>query len=249
MKYVCSLLLIIFGFQAAFGQERIKVYAFFTPSHRVLVDEWFLPSLQVLNEFEIILEEWEQSCPSGAFMQQGWMETMHRKVDLIIRAIEENPGKIFIHADVDTQYFAKFADLIEQEMMNCDIAFQRENPQGDLCCGFFACWSNERTLALWRWVKEVMDEKRNDQVCINDNLLGVNAFGVKWKRLPENFFGAATLEHKNWNTNLWQVGASITVPKDPRMHHANYTIGLPNKMAQLKLVRDIINKRDMKKRK
>ena len=69
----------------------MKLYYCFTKSHLILKEQWFLPSIK--DDYEIICEEHEQDCDSGVYMKAGWVEAIKKKVDLIIRAIEENWGK------------------------------------------------------------------------------------------------------------------------------------------------------------
>ena len=102
-------------------------------------------------------------------MSEGWTETTIRKVDLIIRAIEENWGDIFIFSDVDIQFFAPIQDIIIELMEGKDIIMQRNNPEGVLCTGFFVCRANEKTLRLWNDVKKTMQKNRSqsDQISFN----------------------------------------------------------------------------------
>jgi len=101
----------------------VKLYSFYTPSHEALKDKWFLPSLK--DDFELDIAEYPQECQTGAFMDKGWIDCMMKKADLIIRAIQENPGKIFIHADVDIQFFGPVKDTIEKIMKGKDMVIQK----------------------------------------------------------------------------------------------------------------------------
>ncbi len=217
--------------------EHIKIYAIYTPSHEQLFHDWLLRSVQEFGEFELIAECHAQECPSGDFMQDGWVKTMERKVDLVIKAIHDNWGDIFIHADVDIQFLDYCADLIKHEMCNVDLAFQRENPAGGLCGGFFVCRANEKTLALFEQVKKIMCSERNDQICLNDLLRFSNPFNIAWKYLPECFFGGATLKSDGWSPAWTPQAGEIPMPQNPVMHHANFTVGLQNKNAQLSQVK------------
>ncbi len=60
-----------------------------------------------------------------------------------------------------------------------------------------------------------------------------NQFALKWNYLPASFFGAGTESGK-----AWRPGDEILVPPDAIMHHANWTEGLENKLAQLEHVRE-----------
>jgi len=176
----------------SYSNEKIKMYALYTPSHEILKNEYFLPSIQ--DDFDIICEFCEQICPTAGFMNDGWTDTTIRKVDLIIRAIKENWGSIFIFSDVDIQFFAPVEKLILELMVGKDIVMQKNNPEGVLCTGFFACRGNEKTLQLWTDVKKRMqtDKLASDQIsfnrCIKRHSKN-NPYGVIWAYLPNSFFG------------------------------------------------------------
>lgn len=228
------------------AQNKIKLYALYTPSHQILKDSFFLPSIQ--DDFEIILEFCEQTCPSAKFMSEGWTDTTMRKVDLIIRAIEENWGEVFIFSDVDIQFFAPIQDTILALMEGKDIVMQRNNPEGVLCTGFFACRAHEKTLRLWQDVKKTMQKKKlnSDQNSFNQCIKKKskkNPYGLVWDYLPATFFGAGTLTA--YTGYLWKPGKKLPIPQGILMHHANWTKGVKNKIAQLKYVRDEVNKKKL----
>ena len=213
----------------------MKLYALYTPSHEILKNDFFLPSIQ--DDFEIIFEFAPQTCSSVTFMKEGWTDTTIKKVDLIIRAIKENWGKVFIFSDVDIQFFAPIEDVINVLMKDKDIVMQRNNPEGVLCTGFFACRANKQTLHLWEDVKKAMekDKSSSDQITFNRCIKKKskkNPYGVRWEYLPNEFFGGGTLTGK-----LWLPGDRLPIPKNIVMHHANWTRGIKNKIAQLVYVR------------
>ncbi len=221
--------------------EKMKLYAVYTPSHAVLKDNWFLPSIQ--DDFDLVIEFHEQTCPSASFMSAGWTSTTIKKVELIIRAIEENWGKIFIFSDVDIQFFTPIQNQIEQLMEGKDMVIQKNHPNGMLCSGFFACRSNEKTLQLWQDAHKLMfnNKKISDQVALNRGLKKDNKYNVTWSHLPNTFFGGGTLTGHGW-----RPGKRLPIPKNIVIHHANYTKGIKNKIAQLKYVRNTVNARKNK---
>ena len=225
----------------SFSQEKIKLYALYTPSHEVLKDKFFLPSIQ--DDFEIICEFSEQTCPSVKFMEEGWTQTTIKKVDLILRAIQENWGSIFIFSDVDIQFFCPIKKAILKLMKGKDIVMQKNNPEGVLCTGFFACRANEKTLQLWTDVKKMMQQNslNSDQNSFNHCIKRhnkTNPYNVVWDYLPKTFFGAGTL-----TGFLWYPGMLLPIPKNIMMHHANWTKGINNKIAQLIYVRSEVMRR------
>lgn len=81
---------------------------------------------------------------------------------------------------------------------------------------------------------------------------------IKWDYLPDTFYtpqkgfrkrsiARRTLDRLGitvpYPDNLWVPGRYLHVPKDIVMHHANFTIGTHNKMAQLKYVRKKIQRK------
>jgi hypothetical protein len=227
-----------------FSYEKMKIYALYTPSHEILKDQFFLPSIQ--DDFDIVLEFCEQTCPTAGFMSEGWTKTTARKVDLIIRAIEENWGEIFIFSDVDIQFFRPIQDTILTLMKDNDIIMQKNNIDGVLCTGFFACRGNEKTLKLWTDVRETMKKKssNSDQNSFNHCIKRrskKNPYNVTWDYLPDTFFGGGTLTAHN-GSYIWTPGKTLPVPHGIMMHHANWTKGVENKIAQLLYVQDEVRK-------
>ena len=108
----------------------MKVYIFFTKSHKILLDEWFLPSIKDEYNAELDITEFEQKCESGTLNTDGWLETMYYKIDTILKGINEHINKennIFIHSDIDIQFFDNFIADCEElfKKTDCDILFQR----------------------------------------------------------------------------------------------------------------------------
>jgi len=222
-------------------EERIHLYALCTKTHEELRDQWFLPTIQ--DDYEVIIKNHHQECPSGMYNQAGWMKVMLSKVDLIIKAIQENWNKILIVSDVDIQFFRPTQKLIVSALQDKDIVIQRESPSGQLCAGFFACWGNKKTLKLWQEIKKLMqnNQANNDQHGLNLLLKSKkfnNPYNVQWDYLPVEFFGGGVLTGK-----AWHPGKELPVPDNIVMHHANFTTGMNNKIAQLRYVRKVVNSR------
>ncbi len=250
MKVKNLIILILFLFISNnIKTEKMKLYAIYTPSHAILKDKWFLPSIQ--DDFDLVIEFHKQTCPSANFMHAGWTSTTIKKVELIVRAIEENWNKIFIFSDVDIQFFAPTQSKIEQLMNGKDMVIQKNSPRGMLCSGFFACRGNEKTLQLWQDAHKLMldNQKISDQVALNRGLNNPkgrrkgrrkgkkNKYNIIWNYLPNTFFNP----RRNW-----EPGKRLAIPNNIVMHHANWTRGIKNKIAQLRYVRNRVNRRKNK---
>jgi len=221
--------------------EKLKLYIFYTPSHEEMVRDWFLPSVQKYDDYDIIIERYDQECSTATFMQEGWNKTMHHKVDLIIRAIQENWNKVFVHADIDIQFFGPTQRIIKELMQGKDMLIQKDNPWGGLCAGFFACRGNQKTLILWQEIKRRLSYSsgKNDQDLLMDFVLRRNPYNIQWGYLPTHqFWGAGTFKG-----TVWKPGIELNIPAEILMHHANYTVGTENKIAQLCYVKEVITER------
>jgi hypothetical protein len=224
-------------------QKPIKLYVCYTPSHEVLMKEWFLPSLQ--DDYELVIEKFDQECESATYMSTGWKKTTLKKVEFILRAVQENWETVFIFADADIQFFRPSKESILHAIEGKDIVCQKNAPKGkffetgDLCSGFFACACNEKTLRLWQLVKKcMMETEHSDQNSLNTVLKNENhQLNIVWDYLPNNFFGGGLFTGK-----YWCPGDPLTIPDNIIMHHANWTAGIPNKIAQLKYVRELAKK-------
>ena len=240
----------------------VKLYSFYTPSHDVLLKEFFLPTIH--DEYELILEMADQECVSARFMDDGWLKTMLKKVDLILRGIKENWGEPFLHSDVDVLFLRPTRLAIMDIMNGIDMAIQRNNLNGGLCAGFMAIQGNDRTLRLWQWIRDQMvcQAENTDGIPINDQALlcqslivnarfpwlpqalktsmsrrGWNPCQIRWDYLPDRFFGYGLVKRK-----IWKRGERFAVPKDIAVFHANYVVGVEDKKAILDYVQDMVKR-------
>ena len=214
----------------------MKLYGICTPSHRVFRDQWFLPTLQ--DDYELVLESHEQECPTGVYLEEGWMKTMEHKLDVILRGIRENWGDVFLHSDMDVQFFGATLNLIQEQMKGKDIVFQRDDPCGGICAGFFACRGSENTLRFFQEVKNRMHtDDRDDQSILNTLLTQEQHPDVAWGLLSRDFYGAG-----QFTDTEWKPGDALPMPSSIVMHHANWTTGIENKVAQLQYVRSMMEK-------
>lgn len=223
-------------------KEKIKLYALCTPSHAILRDQYFLPSIQ--DDYEIIIENVDQESQKGEIWTDGFNATVLKKVELIIKAIQENWGQYFILSDVDIQFFNKTEDKIRELMRDdIDMLVQRDHPISELCpcSGFMIIRSNEKTMQLWKAALSLMQQFQwYDQDALTSLFTERydETLSLKWDYLPPEFFGGGTLTGKRWLR--WDF---LPVPRDVLMHHANWTIGVENKISQLEYVKYIVKKR------
>lgn len=61
-------------------------------------------------------------------------------------------------------------------------------------------------------------------------------FDIRWNYLPSTIFGWGT-----FTANIWHPGDILPIPNRPQVHHANYAVGIENKIAQMKYVKNFLN--------
>jgi hypothetical protein len=213
----------------------MKIYTFYTDTHKEMFEQYFVPSVPFNVPY--ISEYFPQECASGSFHADGWMKTMNRKVDYVIRSIQETWGSWFIHSDCDVQFFPENGDLmadIETHLNEKDIVGMDDIM---MCAGFFACRSNDKTLKLWSMVQDNLSRFANDQIALNHFLPQT---GVSFGLFPR--FRYYNYMHHHTTHAVWNGQQPITLSPTERkcvlVHHANYTVGVENKVKMLQLIKE-----------
>jgi hypothetical protein len=217
--------------------ETVHFYTLYTESHRPLIENWFLPSIQ--DKVTVHVYYLPQECPTGKYKEEGWKKTTTKKVEIIIDAIKRHKGSWFIYSDVDIQFFQPVAQEIESMLNEYDLVIQQDTPKGSACSGFFGCRANDKMLEVWERVLVCMNKtEHSDQAALNYVLRHCKDLNVRWRLLPEAYFGAGLFTGKYWHPNML-----LTVPENIKMHHANWTGGIENKIKQLMLVWRLVQRR------
>ena len=165
----------------------MRLYGLYTPTHDVLVREWFLPTLQDNFDLHLSREEQIGSPELHHYGTDEFNKTTLRKVGLTLNAIEENWDDVFIVSDVDIQFFGPTEQLLRESIKDRDIVFQQNQANGEINVGFFVCRGNARTRLLWTTIQDILRERtdRNDQDVLNH---------LMFRRLPRPF-GTLPLNH------------------------------------------------------
>jgi hypothetical protein len=194
-------------------------------------DRFFAPTLP--DDVQLH-QRFEQIDGAGSIQDPSWRRAITLKVEFILHAIDAEMGGVFAFTDVDVQFFGSFRDWFSRSLAGNDMVFQTDAPGPALCTGFFFCHANTLTRTFWEQVLagvRASEGRDDDQVVARR--LAFKAAGLKWSCLPTVFFGGGTLTGRGWNP-----GDELPIPDGILMHHANFTIGVPNKIRQLEYVRE-----------
>lgn len=202
----------------------MKIYTIHSDSHNKLYQDFFLPTLP--KDLELNTSLIPQECNTANFKEKGWSQTCYRKTDLFLQACDENPNDIFIFSDVDIQFFSpNIVDILLEELQDYDIACQYDTGYLPYCSGFFISRVNNRTIDLFSTINKRYIEE--DQTSLN---IYINK--CKAKFLSNRFYTIAQSTRTVW------TGQDFNIPNNILMHHANWVIGIQNKISLLKLVRE-----------
>lgn len=214
----------------------MKLLTCFTESHKVFLNQ-FLQSLDC-NGLDIILREHSQECRTGEFASEGWNITTRRKFEFILDCLEMTVAdEAFIFSDIDIQYYKSPKLFCDQVLSECDIAFQNDY-YGHACTGFFYAKNNNKVKNLLNISIENIDKFRDDQEVVN-HLLQNQKIDINYKLLPKEFFTYG-MYYSHWDPSKKE----FKVPQNMVMHHANWVIGIDNKLDLLNAAKENYNNKN-----
>jgi MoaA/NifB/PqqE/SkfB family radical SAM enzyme len=209
----------------------MKLITVCSASHTTLKDTWFLPTLE--DDYEVRTFQCDVEGP-GTYLEEDWTRAVLFKSATIVNAIEENWGDVFVYSDVDVTFFGPTKTTILEHVRDKDVVCQLDHPCGTLCTGFFGIRANKATLRLWRQVHDAVEQERRDQVAFNRFVREFRDLRVGY--LPSTFFGPGTFSGR-----LVHAHERVYVPAAAVMFHANYTIGVTNKMRLLSQISRVVH--------
>lgn len=202
----------------------MKLYTIHSDSHDELYKSFFVPTLP--KDLELHSSLIPQECETANFKEKGWKQTCYRKTEIFLKACEENTNDIFVFSDVDVQFFNNtIVDILLEELSDYDLACQYDTGYLPYCSGFFVCRVNSRTKDLFYKINKLYIEE--DQTSLNYYIKTCNA-----KFLSSRFYTVAQSIGTVW------IGQDFDIPNNILMHHANWVVGIKNKVSLLKLVRE-----------
>ena len=210
------------------------IYTHYSDSHKKLYDDYFKVSLRKLyskDEVYIRAAYHKQTTVEGKFMEAGWLESMKYKLQVILQAIDENKDGHFIFADTDIIFYQPFVQDLKEAIGDNDIACQEDCDS--LCAGFFIARGNDKNKELFTQVYNNFTQMVNDQVALNHfkNMVQYKLLDKKKYYTIGNFFNNADGTHK------WDGVSNIIPPKEIKIHHANYVVGVSDKIKLIDLIK------------
>lgn len=225
----------------------MKLFACHTPSHLPLLKDHFLPSVEpefgraILDhrntpkidqpeEFNVRVRELsaQDECDFGTSgFRQACVDKVH-----FLREVLAHETEPFVFSDVDVRFYGPVVDDLLKCLGDADMACQWDGPYGGECTGFMVIRPNDRTRALWTMVQDCMHKTGlMDQDALHSVLISHLRHDVAVEILPERYWTFGR------NDQHWQPGMPVNPPADMLVHHANWTVGVPNKLRLLDAVK------------
>lgn len=217
----------------------MNFYTFYTPSHKGLYRDFFLPYFP-LKDFDLHALEFPQEERSGVYGTKGFNRTVVKKIELLVDACGNNMGKTIVYGDCDIQFFENSHLLKEnviKEISSLDMIFQqdgRPSSTHNLCSGFFAFRCNDLVLNFLNHVLARVPKYKEDQFVINSQ---IKKFPIKHGFFSDKFYThARDNQWENWD-GIRPLNIKTNL-KDILVHHANWTLGVDNKIKLLNFIKN-----------
>lgn len=203
-----------------------------SPSHLPLLGEVFLPSYVRFPEGFESLEVFSmpQFCPSGAWGSPRWGEAMAFKVASILDALRRvSSAGALVYSDADVQWFGPVGGWIASQSPEMQIVCQDDG--GKPCAGFMRL---RPTRQVFKTLGDVLARLRHRESFSDQHFLlpALNAGGIKPGLFDRQVIWAAL-------GGCWKQGdPAPAAPATMRLHHGNWNIGLADKIALMRHVRE-----------
>jgi hypothetical protein len=230
---------------------KVKLITQYSQSHAKMLDS-FLGSFQD-SDIELVINRVPQVCATGAFRSADWSLATRNKIIFLINEIKLFNCDILVFSDIDVQFFSSIKEYVIDSFNRTsnsspplDIIFQNDCPFSlgkQICTGFFALKPSDKVLKFWNCVLENMqDNKHLDDQDVTQLLLqswvdvglSVDVFNHR----VFTYGHTLDLDTPPVGGLPWNPLKDVSVPEDIVVHHANWTVGIENKILLLDKVRE-----------
>jgi hypothetical protein len=212
----------------------LRIVSYYTPSHKEMCQRFVMSRAYDFHERRF--SAFEQTCPTGEFKSSGWNDCMLDKLRCLLSLPCDGMPTLYVDADVALMpglhdWLSSYVDQLDQ----ADIAFSDDVVQW--CAGIMVFRSVSPVLEFFRTVAHMSGVLNlPDQDVIHHLRAWAQSTGgvlpIRPRLLPREVFC-------NWATvNAPTVpapwdGQGFVLPATCLAWHANWTIGIDNKMRML----------------
>jgi len=166
-------------------------------------------------------------------------------------------NEVLVFSDVDITFYGDIKDDLIESLGDNDIAFMKDHNSNQFgrCGGFFILKSNDKMRGLFSTVlnslssyddSEATTFNTSEQQTINSVLSSMPE--IKWTYLPPRYYthglyveGIKNFSEENqsglwWENKDREERENMYIPDDMKVHHANWSSGIDNKIELLDFV-------------
>ena len=203
--------------------SEMLLWTLVSDSHRALFESHLKPTAPC----EVRVVEVEQK-GSGEFETPGFGEAMRAKYSMLYSAARGT--EVFAHSDADVRFYG--TEDLSSLLGDRDILFQCDLWQDSVVCdGLLVARPCNAVARLFADVAELGCGLPQLQGMLNAIVRGR---ALNWAFLPPRYWTAGA--HRG---ELWKLGDPVYPPHDLAAHHANWTVGVENKLKLLQAVQEI----------
>lgn len=200
---------------------KIPLIVYFTESHRLYFDRYFLPSFQrhLGDDFYLCQASGPQDCVVAEYLSPAWHAVTSAKLRHVRRTMDALPAEsLLFYSDVDVMFTASPKQALLNELGDGEIALQDDCHA--LCTGLFIARNTPNVRALLD--AAIADCHDDDQLALNRVIERSSVVRV---RLSEKFYSV----WRSVGPMIWR-GALVKWPEQkPVAFHANFAVGLTMK--------------------
>ena len=215
----------------------LRLVTYYTPSHEAMCRRFVLTRAYGFKAVRSVA--YGQTCPTGAFKAAGWNQCMLDKLDTLLRVPTDGMPTVYVDADVALMPgFHDWCDQALAFMPKDGVAFSDDVIQW--CAGVMLFHATEKVRRWWQLLADLSPIwNLPDQDVIHQLRMQAEQTKGTLPIVPQVIPGDIVC---NWATvsaptvpQPW-TGEAFTVPPTCLAWHANWTVGIDNKLAMLERV-------------
>lgn len=214
----------------------LRLVSYYTATHKAMCQRFVMQRAWGFDDRRFT--EYGQTCKTGDFKSDGWNDCMLDKLRTLLSLPTDGMPTLYVDADVALMPgIAAWCEAASTELEDDSVAFSDDRVQW--CAGIMFFRSTPTVRRFWELVADLSRAwDYPDQDAIHHLRMQCHerrgTFPVRPSVLPQESFCNWATVHKSiprpWNREPFKV------PQTCLAWHANWTIGVANKMAMLERV-------------
>ena len=197
----------------------------YSSTHEEMFQRHFEPSFNEQGLAERFNLEIRSVPPSGEFGSTAFNSMGRSAMQMILEFIQGRVGQVVVITGCDMRFYAPIANEIFEEIPKADFVSIWDFNQ-PVCGDFMGFVVSPKIFELYELMVESDKDFPNQQYTLN---WAVMTLGLKARILPRTYW---TIGIGNGGV-VWNSGQPVNPPRGIKLHHANFTVGVSNKMELL----------------